>query len=67
MADPRCPSCAVEGIRHIVSADSEPRARDGKPWFQVVHCDTCGHVYGVLAKHVFTRGGGPRLVLRERD
>lgn len=66
MAEPRCPSCDVEGIEHIVSTDSATRARDGKPWFNVIHCDGCGHVYGVLAKHVFARGGGPQLVVRER-
>ena len=43
------------------------RSKDGMPWFNVVHCDRCGHVYGVLAKHVFGKGGGPQLVLRDRD
>ncbi len=66
MAEPRCPSCDARGIRHIVAADSEARSRDGKPWFDVIHCDACGHVYGVIAKHVFGPGGGPQLVLRER-
>ena len=67
MAEPRCPSCAVEGVSHIVSADSEVRSRDGKPWFNIIHCAACGHVYGVLAKHVFGGAGGPQLVLRERS
>ena len=50
MAEPRCPHCEVEGLEHIVSADSHARSKDGMPWFNVVHCDQCGHVYGVLAK-----------------
>ncbi len=66
MAEPRCPHCGVEGLEHIVSADSHARSKDGMPWFNVVHCDQCGHVYGVLAKHVFGKGGGPQLVVKER-
>ncbi len=66
MAEPHCPSCAVEGAEHIVSTDSAVRSRDGKPWFDIIHCDACGHVYGVLAKHVFAGGAGPQLVVRER-
>jgi hypothetical protein len=56
----------VEGLEHIVSSDSHAKSKDGMPWFNVVHCDQCGHVYGVLAKHVFGKGGGPQLVVRER-
>ena len=54
MADPVCPKCEVQGMEYIVSRDSEERARDQLAWFQVVHCDNCGHVYGVFAKHTIT-------------
>ncbi|MBY4676279.1 transcriptional regulator [Marinobacterium arenosum] len=65
MAEPKCPSCAIEGIEHIVSKDSEERARDRNAWFQVVYCNSCGHIYGVFAKHVLPSGkqNGPQLVL----
>ena len=66
MALPRCPSCETEGLEHIVTDDSQQKSRDGKPWFNVIYCDSCGHVYGVLAKHVFGKGGGPQLVVRDR-
>ena len=67
MAEPRCPKCEIEGIQHIVTIDSDAKSRDGKPWFDVVHCDNCGHVYGVLAKHVFGKGSGPQFVVQERS
>ncbi len=66
MAEPRCPSCDTVGIEHIVSADSPTKSKDGMPWFNVVFCGNCGHVYGVLAKHVFGKGGGPQLVVQDR-
>jgi len=53
----------VSGIEHIVSRDSIEKSRDRKPWFQVVHCNACGHVYSVLTKHVFSQSGTPRFVL----
>jgi len=66
MAEPKCPSCAVEGIEHIVSKDSTEKARDNRAWFQVAYCDSCGHIYGVFAKHTMhhpIRQSGPQLVL----
>ncbi len=66
MADPTCPACSAEGIENIVSADSQERAKGGNPWFQVVYCDRCGHIYGVIAKHVFGPAGGPTLVVQDR-
>ncbi|MEM1230676.1 MAG: transcriptional regulator [Pseudomonadota bacterium] len=62
-AAPRCPSCDLQGIEHIVSSEGRERARDRKPWFIVVHCNGCGHVYNVLAKHVFAQNTAPRLTL----
>ena len=52
-AEPRCPDCGVEGVVHIVAvASQEKDAR--KPWFEIVLCNRCGHVYGVFPKHVYT-------------
>jgi uncharacterized Zn finger protein len=67
MAEPRCPSCDVEGLEHIVSKNSLEKAQNGRPWFNVVHCDACGHVYGVFAKHVLGARSGPQLVVPERS
>jgi len=63
MAEPKCPSCAVQGIAHIASTDSNERSKNRQPWFLVVHCTACGHVYGVVAKHIFSQPLPPRLVL----
>ncbi len=65
MADPTCPACSAEGIENIVSAESSERAKGGNPWFHVVFCDRCGHIYGVLAKHVFGPSSGPTLVVKD--
>jgi len=63
MADPRCPDCGVTGITHIVSKESTERSKTKQPWFLIVHCDACGHVYGVLAKHTFSQPVSPKLTL----
>ena len=63
MAEPKCPECAVEGISHIVSVDSEERSKTKQPWFLVIHCNQCGHVYDVVAKHIFSMPVTPKLVL----
>ncbi len=63
MTEPRCPSCDVSGIEHIVSRDSTERSKTRQPWFLVVLCDQCGHVYGVFAKHTFSQPVIPRLTL----
>ena len=67
MAEPKCPDCGAQGAQHIVSSDSVEKSRDGKPWFAIVHCDECGHVHGVFAKHIFGPRSGPQLVVREKD
>ncbi len=61
--EPRCPGCDVRGIEHIVSKESSERSRNRQPWFHVIHCNQCGHVYNVLTKHVFTQATVPRFVL----
>lgn len=63
MAEPTCPKCGVEGVEHIVSKESQERSRTKQPWFLVVYCTSCGHVYDVLAKHVFSQPVTPRLTL----
>lgn len=54
MAEPKCPECGIIGTSHIDSTESEVMNRAGEPWFEIVYCDQCGHVYGVFAKTVFT-------------
>ena len=63
MQEPRCPDCGVTGIQHIISRESVERSRNRQPWFHVVLCDQCGHVYNVIAKQVFTYTSPPRFVL----
>lgn len=63
MAEPKCPACNVEGMEHIVSRESVEKSRTRQPWFLVVHCDACGHVYGVMAKHTFSQPVTPKLTL----
>lgn len=50
--EPTCPQCKIEGMKHIVSQDSEQKSRIDEAWFDVVYCSNCGHVYGVFAKTV---------------
>ena len=66
MAEPKCPQCSTEGIEHIVSKDSAEKSRQGKSWFNVAHCDQCGHIYGVFSKYIMGVNPGPTLVVPER-
>ena len=49
--EPKCPSCSVVGIDHIVSRKGGSGSARGKQFvlspFNVVLCNACGHVYGV--------------------
>lgn len=49
--DPKCPSCSVIGIDHIISRKGGSGGSRGKQFvlapFNVIFCDSCGHVYGV--------------------
>jgi hypothetical protein len=47
MAEPKCPSCAVEGSGNIVSSFGNP-----KKYLEIAHCDKCGHIYGVFRTQV---------------
>lgn len=63
MAEPTCPKCGMSGIEHIVSKESVERSKTKQPWYLVVYCDGCGHVYDVIAKHVFSQPVTPKLTL----
>ena len=63
MAEPTCPNCQIAGVEHIVSKDSAERSKTKQPWFLIVHCDGCGHVYNIIAKHTFSQPVTPRLTL----
>lgn len=52
MVEPKCPSCGVIGVDKIVSTESEAKSKGGDAWFEIAHCDDCGHVYGVFPKVV---------------
>ena len=54
-AKPKCPSCAIEGAEHVVASSSAQQAKAGDTWFEIAHCDACGHVYGVFTKIVHAR------------
>jgi DnaJ-class molecular chaperone len=49
--DPKCPSCSVVGLDHIISRTGGSGGSRGKQFvlapFNVIFCDSCGHVYGV--------------------
>ncbi len=63
MTEPVCSSCATSGTDHIVSKDSAEKSRTGQPWYVIVHCDHCGHVYAVFPNHVFAETTMPRVVV----
>ena len=48
---PRCPSCSVVGTEHVISRKGGAAAARGKRFigapYNIVFCDSCGHVYGV--------------------
>lgn len=50
--EPQCPKCSTVGIDHVVSRKSGSGAARGKQFvispFQVIFCDQCGHVYGIV-------------------
>ncbi|WP_313890816.1 transcriptional regulator [Psychrobacillus sp.] len=50
MTEPKCPSCYIQGLEHIVSSDSVETSNVGDPWFNIAHCNVCGHVYGIFNK-----------------
>jgi hypothetical protein len=54
--EPKCPDCNIVGLQYIVARpniDTPSGAASGVV-FEVVFCDHCGHVYGVLPGHGVT-------------
>lgn len=49
--EPKCPSCSVVGIDHLISRKGRSVSAHGKHFvlapFNVVLCNACGHVYGI--------------------
>ncbi len=52
-AEPKCPTCSVQGADNIISRHAGSAAGRGKQFiaspFNVIFCKSCGHVYGVTA------------------
>ena len=47
--DPKCPSCGIVGMDYIKEfANIGTKRGSGDPWFEIVACIKCGHVYGTL-------------------
>ena len=48
-SNPKCPSCGIVGMDFIREFPNVGTKRGGgEPWFQIVACIKCGHVYGTL-------------------
>ena len=47
-SDPKCPSCGIIGMDYITENPSNAQRKGGEPWFEIVACIKCGHVYGTL-------------------
>jgi len=54
-------------VDHIVSKESKEKSKTKQPWFLVIYCEGCGHVYDVLAKHVFSVPVALKLSLPKLD
>ena len=63
VAEPKCPDCGIQGLDQVVSTPSKERSRAKQPWFYIVHCANCGHVYNTIAKHSFSQAVTPNFVL----
>jgi len=52
-AEPKCPTCSTVGTEHIVSRRAGSSTARGKQFitapFNIIFCNSCGHVYGVTA------------------
>ncbi|MDP7500754.1 MAG: hypothetical protein QGH50_15095 [SAR324 cluster bacterium] len=48
-SNPKCPSCGIVGMDFIKEFPNVGTKRgSGDPWFEIVACIKCGHVYGTL-------------------
>jgi len=63
VAAPKCPDCGVAGVEKVVSTPSRERSKAKQPWFYIVHCADCGHIYNTITKHTFTQAVTPNFVL----
>ena len=63
IAAPKCPACQTTGVDNIVSSPSAERSKAKQPWFYIVHCRNCGHVYDIISKHTFSTSVMPNFVL----
>ena len=54
MAELKCNECGVSGVKYIVSTKSNEQSKGGDAWFNIVYCESCGHIYGVFAKHILS-------------
>jgi uncharacterized Zn finger protein len=52
IAEPKCPSCGVQGRDSFATTESRQQSQGGETWFEIVHCAGCGHVYGIITKVV---------------
>jgi DNA-directed RNA polymerase subunit M/transcription elongation factor TFIIS len=46
--NPKCPSCGIVGMDFIKEFPSNTQRKSDDPWFEIVACIKCGHVYGTL-------------------
>lgn len=65
-SEPKCPECGIEGIDFFGSRRSLQTSKSNEPWFFVIHCTSCGHVYAVIPKHVFAETR-TRVVISETE
>ena len=48
-SNPKCPSCGIVGMDFIREFPNVGTKRGGgDPWFEIIACIKCGHVYGTL-------------------
>ena len=48
-SNPKCPSCGIVGMDFIREFPNVGTKRgNDDPWFEIVACIKCGHVYGTL-------------------
>ena len=53
-AEPTCPKCEIKGRGFIEDQKSVQESEGGDPWFVIVFCGNCGHIYGVFPKVILS-------------
>lgn len=51
VAEPKCPSCHVQGLKFMTYSTKKEEYIHP---FMAIHCTECGHVHGVVTRHVYT-------------